>query len=351
MNQRGEQTILGEAPEFLRALEHASRAAALSKPVLILGERGTGKELFASRVHFLSPRWDQPLVKVNCAALTESILESELFGHEAGAFTGAASRHTGRFERAHNGTLFLDELGTIPRRMQEKILRVIEYGEFERVGGNQTVHVDVRIVGATNADLPALARRDHFRSDLLDRLAFDVVNVPPLRHRKEDIELLADFFALGITSDLGRPFFPGFTEIALETLQKYPWPGNVRELKNVVERSVYRNREPEEPVDNLILNPFPPSYGLSAEEPDTEPHELEQANIDEDGQSTEGLPFKLPCTLKQEIADIEIRALNTALQKNQFHQGRSAESLGLSYHQFRAYLKKYDIDARNNATG
>ena len=201
-------------------LEDVSRVAALSKPVLIIGERGTGKELVATRLHFLSPRWEEPLVKLNCSALTESILDSELFGHEAGAFTGAAKRHIGRFERAAGGTLLLDELATIPMRMQEKILRVIEYGEFERVGGSETVQVDVRILGATNADLPALARQGTFRADLLDRLAFDVVNVPPLRARREDIIPLAEHFAINVIRELGREFFPGFTDACRDAARR-----------------------------------------------------------------------------------------------------------------------------------
>src|SRR5210317_1133794 len=171
--ERPSQPIIGEAPVFLEMLEHVSRAAPLSKPVLVVGERGTGKELIASRLHYLSRRWQKPFVQVNCAALTETILESELFGHEAGAFTGAARQHIGHFERADGGTLVLDELATISIRMQEKILRVIEYGELQRVGGSETVSVDVRIVGSTNADLQALARDGQFREDLLDRLAFD----------------------------------------------------------------------------------------------------------------------------------------------------------------------------------
>ena len=194
--ERPVQPIIGEAPVFLEMLEHVSRAAPLSKPVLVVGERGTGKELIASRLHFLSRRWEQPLIKVNCASLTESILDSELFGHEAGAFTGAARTHVGHFERADNGTLVLDELATISLRMQEKILRVIEYGELQRVGGSDTISIDVRIVGATNADLQALAAEGRFREDLIDRLAFDVITMPPLRERLEDILPLAYAFAL-----------------------------------------------------------------------------------------------------------------------------------------------------------
>src|SRR5210317_1033001 len=192
------QPIIGEAPAFLEMLEHVSRAAPLSKPVLVVGERGTGKELVASRLHFLSNRWEQTVVKVNCAALTESILESELFGHEAGAFTGATKAHIGHFERADGGTLVLDELATISLRMQEKILRVIEYGEIQRVGGSETLNVNVRIVGSTNANLRALAAEGKFREDLLDRLAFDVITVPPLRERTEDIMSLAYAFAINM---------------------------------------------------------------------------------------------------------------------------------------------------------
>jgi psp operon transcriptional activator len=179
------------------------------KPVLVIGERGTGKELIAARLHYLSPRWGQPLIKVNCAALPETLLESELFGHQAGAFTGATRTHIGRFEQANGGTLVLDELGTIPPRMQEKILRVIEYGEFQRVGGSDTIRTDVRIVGATNEYLPRLAELGRFRADLLDRLAFDVIHVPPLRARPEDINTLAYHFAVNVTKELRRPFFPG----------------------------------------------------------------------------------------------------------------------------------------------
>ena len=199
-DRRPTQPIIGEAPAFLEMLEHVSRAAPLNKPVLVVGERGTGKELIASRLHFLSERWEQGVVKVNCAALTETILESELFGHEAGAFTGATKTHVGHFERADAGTLILDELATISLRMQEKILRVIEYGEIQRVGGSDTLRVDVRIVGSTNSDLPALADAGKFRRDLLDRLAFDVITIPPLRERPEDIMPLAYTFAINMAS-------------------------------------------------------------------------------------------------------------------------------------------------------
>ncbi|MEM7083432.1 MAG: phage shock protein operon transcriptional activator [Pseudomonadota bacterium] len=353
MANRPEQNILGEAPEFQRALEHASRAAQLAKPVLILGERGTGKELFASRVHFLSPRWEQPLVKVNCAALTESILESELFGHEAGAFTGASKRHIGRFERADGGTLFLDELGTIPRRMQEKILRVIEYGEFERVGGTETVRVDVRIVGATNADLPKLAANDEFRSDLLDRLAFDVIWVPPLRERKEDIGTLATYFAVGMTSELGRAFFPGFTPEAEDALMTYHWPGNVRELKNAVERSVYRAPDDGEEVDDIILNPFQQTAPDRVATPSPPEDQSDQSDQSDNNRPFDSPPNSIdtsitdfPLDLKAHIDTIESNLIKQALAQHRYHQGHTAAALGLSYHQLRAALKKFAINVK-----
>ena len=323
-------SIVGESPVFLEMMEHASRAATLNKPALVIGERGTGKELVASRLHYLSPRWDQPLVKVNCAALTESLLETELFGHEAGAFTGATRKHVGRFERAEGGTLLLDELATVPLRMQEKILRVIEYGEFERVGGTETLRSDVRIVGSTNQDLPEMARRGTFRADLLDRLDFDVITVPPLRPRREDILLLAEHFALNFTSELKRPFFAGFSRAAEEQMLGYRWPGNVRELKNAVERSVYRSDSPDEPVARIDFDPFASPFRVEEER----------------SAGTDDPESYLPDDLRQHVAEVERRIVARALQDSAYHQGRAAESIGLTYHQFRRYLKKYDIPPR-----
>ena len=198
--------LIGQSPAFLDALAHASSAAALDRPLLIVGERGSGKELIAGRIHFLSPRWDGPLVKVNCAAMNEELLESELFGHEAGSFTGASKKHLGRFERAEGGTLFLDEIPSASARVQEKLLRVIEYGEYERVGGEETITADVRVVAAANIDLRNAADRGDFRADLLDRLAFDVIGAPPLRERREDIPQLAAHFAAGLAREMEEPF-------------------------------------------------------------------------------------------------------------------------------------------------
>jgi psp operon transcriptional activator len=318
-------------------LEHVSRAAKLAKPVLVIGERGTGKELIASRLHYLSPRWEQSLIKVNCAALTETLLESELFGHQAGAFTGATRTHIGRFEQADGGTLVLDELGTIPPRMQEKILRVIEYGEFQRVGGSDTIRTDVRIVGATNEHLPRLAELGRFRADLLDRLAFDVIHVPPLRARPEDIGTLAYHFAVNVTKELRRPFFPGFTAEAKAALLGYSWPGNVRELKNAVERSVYRAEAPDQPIGEILFDPFasPYSPAMPVEPPIPEaPAPAARAPLHD---------VALPSDFRAAVSDYERQVLRRALERAQFKQTVAAKLLGLSYHQFRSLLRKHGL--------
>jgi psp operon transcriptional activator len=329
MNREPER-MLGESPAFLQVLDEVSKIAPLQKPVLIVGERGTGKELIAARLHYLSNRWDAQFVKMNCAAINDSLLESELFGHESGAFTGATRSHQGRFERADGGTLFLDELATTSPLVQEKILRVIEYGEFERVGGSKTINVNVRLVAATNEDLPALAARGSFRQDLLDRLAFDVITLPPLRQRREDILLLAEHFAINMASELAQTLFPGFSEAARRKLLDHDWPGNVRELKNVVERCVYRNPEPLQPVAEITLDPFDSPY---------RPRNDRAAN-GSDG----GMPqLALPVDLKATVQEFEIDLLNRAMEAGRFNQRRAAELLGLTYHQLRGYLKKYNL--------
>src|SRR5258708_22455113 len=265
--------LLGEAPAFRDMLAHVSRVAPLDRPVLVVGERGTGKELVAARITYLSRRWDRRFAKLTCAALAESLLDSELFGHEAGAFTGAVGRRLSRFEVADGGPLFLDEIANASLAVQEKILRVIEYGSFERVGGNAEQQVDVRIVGATNLDLPSLAAEGKFRADLLDRLAFDVVTIPPLRERPEDILRLAEHFALGMAREMRRDYFAGFAPPAREALLRHPWPGNVRELKNAIERSVARAARLDRPLDDIVLDPFasPWRAAIPASTPAPEP--------------------------------------------------------------------------------
>ena len=325
------ERLLGEAPAFLQVLDDVSKIAPLEKPVLIVGERGTGKELIAARLHYLSNRWDAEFIKMNCAAISDSLLESELFGHEVGAFTGATRNHRGRFERADGGTLFLDELATTSKLVQEKILRIIEYGEFERVGGNKTMRVSVRLVAATNEDLPALADKGVFRRDLLDRLAFDVITLPPLRDRPDDIALLAEHFAINMATELGQTLFPGFTDRARDVLLEYDWPGNVRELKNVVERCVYRNADPLKPVDVITLDPFESPFRPRAVAPTAPTGVKPKAAAD------------LPLDLKETVQEFEIDLLNRALEEGRFNQRRAAELLGLTYHQLRGYLKKYNL--------
>jgi len=332
--------LIGEAPTFLAMLEHVSRAAKLVKPVLVIGERGTGKELIASRLHYLSPRWQQPLIKVNCAALTETLLESELFGHQAGAFTGATRTHIGRFEQANGGTLVLDELGTIPPRMQEKILRVIEYGEFQRVGGSETIRTDVRIVGATNEHLPRLAELGRFRADLLDRLAFDVIHVPPLRARPEDINTLAYHFAVNVTKELRRQFFPGFTADAKAALLGYAWPGNVRELKNAIERSVYRSETPDQPINDILFDPFASPFNPA---PPPDPNGDEEDRPESTAITATPPDFGVPADFRAAVADFERQVLRRALERAQFKQTVAAKILGLSYHQFRSLLRKHGL--------
>ncbi|MFK5925721.1 MAG: phage shock protein operon transcriptional activator [Desulfuromusa sp.] len=335
--------IIGESIALQKVLDQASLLADIRRPVLVVGERGTGKELITQRLHYLSNRWEHPFIKLNCAALTETLLENELFGHEPGSFTGASRLHKGHFEEVGKGTLFFDEIASMSPRLQEKILRVIEYGEFSRIGSSKTLHTEARIIGAANQDLPQLAVAGHFRHDLLDRLAFDVITLPPLRARKEDVEPLAQAFGLNIVKELQRSYFPGFTTAALEELLDYPWPGNIRELKNVVERSVYHSST-ESPVDQIIFDPFASPYRTlpSAQQSDqiSSPAQPEQNLCDN------SLPTTVPDNFKEYIENIEKTTLHKALSDNQFHQRRTAIALGLSYHQFRGYLKKYHLNEK-----
>jgi len=318
--------LLGQAPVFLAMLEHVSRVAQLDRPVLVVGERGTGKELIAARLNFLSGRWDKPFIKLNCGALAESLLDSELFGHEAGAFTGATRRRPGRFELADGGTLFLDEIANASLAVQEKILRVIEYGTFQRVGGGEEQRINVRVIAATNLDLPKRAEEGRFRADLLDRLAFDVVTLPPLRERPQDVPLLAAHFAERMMRELGRDYFPGFTHEALARLQAHSWPGNVRELKNAVERSAARADRGDAPVAEIILDPFASPFRLEkAVQRETEPVPPASAGFTE------------------AVAGFEAKLLKEALVRARFNQKKAAAELGLGYHQFRRHLLRLGI--------
>ena len=358
-----QDNLLGQANSFLEVLEQISQIAPLSKPVLIIGERGTGKELVAARLHFLSKRWEQNYLKLNCAALNENLLETELFGYDSGAFTGASKRHEGRFERADKGTLFLDEIANTTGLIQEKLLRVVEYGEFERVGGSRTIHSDVRLVAATNEDLPSLAASGHFRADLLDRLAFDVITLPPLRERLEDIVMLAEHFAINMARELEFELFSGFTEKAKRSLLDYHWPGNIRELKNVVERSVYRCNNPHLPVHELIIDPFESAFRPKQQIKTLDRVTSNQAFIDNsntrdalsNSTPTTSLSDTTPASLAKNFAgefpqslkslsqNYEIELIQAALVHCQFNQKKTADALKLTYHQLRGYLKKYNL--------
>lgn len=343
--------LIGTSDSFLHVLDQASQLTQIDRPVLIVGERGTGKELIAERLHFLSERWAKPLIKMNCAAIQETLLESELFGHDAGAFTGAIRRHAGRFERARNGSLFLDELATLSLSAQEKLLRVIEYGEYERLGGSDTLKADVRLIAATNLDLPSHASQGKFRLDLLDRLAFDVITLPPLRERQEDIMLLAEHFAVKMSKELGREYFGGFTDQATDQLNGHLWPGNVRELKNVIERAVYRLVDPTEPVDTLAFDPFDSPYRPAAtlsvpldakQAPKQDPQQEREPQPPSDEKPTPSLPldFHRECRKNEKLL------LEMAMSQAQFNQKAAAKLLGLSYHQLRNQLMKHQLLGR-----
>ncbi|MBN2123784.1 MAG: phage shock protein operon transcriptional activator [Deltaproteobacteria bacterium] len=322
----------GQSEAFLGFQERLSRVAPIDRPVLLIGERGSGKELAASRLHFLSRRWEGPLVALNCSALNPSLIESELFGYEKGAFTGAEKRRVGRFETADGGTLFLDEIGILPMEVQEKILRVVEYGAFERVGSSEPVEADVRIIAATNADLVALASRGQFKQDLLDRLSFEVLFVPPLRERKGDVLLLANHFAARMAYELGWEEIPRFDDTAEADLEAYGWPGNVRELKNLVERAVYRSDTPL--IRDIVFDPFRSPYNVT--------------HPGKGGAQEVTAPALAPSTavvsrssLREQVAELEIRLIREALRESRHNQRRAAKILGLTYHQFRGLHRKY----------
>ena len=332
---------IGAHAAFRTLLDDTSRWAKVVRPVLIQGERGSGKELIAARLHYLSPRWQGAYVTLNCGAVSESLMDAELFGAEAGAYTGALKSRAGRLERADGGTLFLDEIASMPMMMQEKLLRFMEYGELERLGGSRTLSVDVRIVAASNVDLLSLARRGDFRPDLLDRLAFEVLTVPPLRARGQDILLLAEHFARGAAHEGGMGVFAGFSPEVEATLLEHDWPGNVRELKNVVERSVFCHCHEEKPEDRPLgtiqLDPFAspfrpagrlvPTAGSEEAEP---PRTLERA-------------ADQPDDLRQAVAAFEAGRIREALEASRFHIRSAAERLGLNYHQLRHLMKKHRI--------
>ncbi len=354
--ERGTQFI-GQSSAFLDAVERASRAASLNRPVLVIGERGTGKELIAERLHRLSQRWDGPLVTMNCAALPETLIEAELFGHEAGAFTGATRAREGRFEEAHGGTLFLDELGTLSMGAQERLLRAVEYGEVTRIGSSKPIRVDVRIVGATNESLPSMVEKGRFRADLLDRLSFEVVTLPPLRVREGDIQVLADYFGRRMATELGWDGWPGFGQVALRAMDNYQWPGNVRELRNVVERAVYRWDDPGQAVDYVQFDPFespwtPVAMPSSAVREDESGGGSAPANSAPPGEmpARHSTDFSAISEAQIKVGDFrstteafEKALLEQALAQNRYNQRQTAKALNLTYDQLRHSLKKHDL--------
>ena len=349
--------MIGEAPAWLSAQEHVSQVAPLDRPILVIGERGTGKELIGERLHFLSKRWDGPFIKVNCAALSEQLLDSELFGHERGAFTGATEQRRGRFELADGGTIFLDEIATASAQVQEKLLRIVEYGEFQRLGGSKVLTTDVRIVGATNADLPSLAEAGKFRADLLDRLAFDVITLPPLRARPGDASLLADFFGRRLAVEMGQDF-PGFAPSAVAAIEAHDWPGNVRELRNFAQRLAHRSMllAPGEPIvfDPTAMDPFDSPWRPSVA---PTPARTTTQNDTDHPPATPmmAMPGRIDPSVSADFAAqvgaFEMRLIDEALAWSKGHQGRAAEALGLSYHQFRGLLRKHDYGKQPGKPG
>ena len=332
--------FIGQSGAFLDAVERTSRAAPLTRPVLVIGERGTGKELIAERLHQLSRRWAEPLITLNCAALPETLIEAELFGHEAGAFTGATRARVGRFEEADKGTLFLDELATLSMGAQERLLRAVEYGEVTRIGSSRPVRVDVRIVAATNENLPRLAQQGLFRADLLDRLSFEVITLPPLRARDGDVQVLADYFARRMAAELGWERWPGFSGAARQQLEDHAWPGNVRELRNVVERAVYRWDDWEDAVDQLQFDPFDSPWQPT-------PVPRPELGVETTPASAPSEPALDAVSDLKGAVDAHERAIVTAaLARHRYNQRQTAKALGLSYDQLRHTMKKHGLIER-----
>ena len=337
--------LVGQSSSFLDAVERASRAAPLDRPVLVIGERGTGKELIAERLHHLSSRWDGPLIIMNCAALPETLIEAELFGHEAGAFTGATKTRAGRFEEADKGTLFLDELATLSMGAQERLLRAVEYGEVTRIGSSRPITVDVRIVAATNEDLPRLADQGKFRADLLDRLSFEVITLPPLRVREGDIFVLADYFGRRMATELRWEAWPGFSDAATRALEEHDWPGNVRELRNVIERAVYRWDDWDRPIAHIVFDPFDSPW-----KPETGPV---AANENRAAPAAAGpgaaASHETVADLRAAVEAHERAILEHHLGKHRYNQRQTAKALGLTYDQLRHCLKKHGLLERGSA--
>ncbi len=313
--------IVASSSEMAEVLSTAARVAPSKATVLIRGESGTGKELIARAIHYASPRKDKPFVVVNVAALSENLLESELFGHEKGAFTGATQRRIGRFEEAHGGTLFIDEVVDIPLPVQVKLLRAIQFGQIERVGSNQSVQVDVRIIAATHRDLEAMIREGTFREDLYYRLNVVNIWIPPLRRRKADIPVLVNHFIQKYARENGK-VVKGVTREALDFLMKYPYPGNVRELENIIERAVVLGRGEYITVDDL-----PPTVVNPENNALFDPHDL-----------SDGYTAKMQAFEKE--------LLRTALQETGGNQSAAARLLGITERHLRSRLERLGMKQR-----
>jgi DNA-binding NtrC family response regulator len=327
-SRRGAPQIVGEDARLKHVTVSLRRAASTDTTVLLEGESGTGKELFARALHALSPRADGPFVAINCAAIPENLLETELFGHEKGAFTGAAARKPGKFELAHRGTLFLDEIGDLPLALQAKILRALEEKAFERVGGTALLQVDVRVVAATNRNLKAAVAARQYREDLYFRLSVFPITIPPLRERPDDITMLARHFIDRFCRDLNKKPLT-LSDSAIDALRAYAWPGNVRELQNCIERAVILTEG--ETIHARHLNLSFRGNG------DTSPEETANpwTQIDLSGTLSEAT--------RRIVAEVERRKIEQALQEAAGNRNRAADLLQISVKQLTGKLKDYDI--------
>jgi len=309
---RARYRMIGESPELTRVIAQIERVAGIPRPVLITGERGTGKELVARAIHEAAGRAGRPFVAVNCAAFTDTLLENELFGHERGAFTGADHHAHGKFAQAAGGTLFLDEIGNMSLPFQRKILRVVEYGVFTRVGGREEIHTDARIIAATNANLMSRMERGRFLRDLYDRLAFEVIDVPPLRDRKGDVDILARHFLREFMREIPSLGQKRLATSALEALRRYPFPGNIRELKNIMERAAYRDATNEITPEDIDLPARP------------------EASADAPGRNFD-----------EKVENFKRSLILETLKGANGNRAEAARRLGISYHQYRYYYQKY----------
>ncbi len=328
--RRGAPQIVGDDPKLKQVSVTLHRAAATDTTVLLEGESGTGKELFARTLHALSPRADGPFVAINCAAIPETLLETELFGHEKGAFTGASNRKPGKFELAHRGTLFLDEIGDLPLPLQAKILRALEEKRFERVGGTVPIQVDVRVVAATNRNLKAAVAARQYREDLYFRLSVFPIVIPPLRDRPHDIRTLTRFFIERFCRDLNKKPL-ALSETAEQELQRYPWPGNVRELQNCIERAVILTEGDTIQPRHLNLS-FRPAPQLADSDPDGP-----WAQIDLSG--------SLADAARRVVSEVERRKVEQALGEAHGDVGRAAEMLQISYKAMVSKMKEFKLVA------